>query len=186
MANKAKNEPEQDRCPVCRERWLVFTPDYIAGGIVHEAKETRKSRRQGPANAPWWMDQLRTYFAFAKRAGWTTAPYARLVVKWLMGDYGRKSKGMRPLPPSAAIDAFRIVFDESRLDNWLVELRRRAVITEGTEMPPLNGMGDGDEQSPAYSWECASCLVGRAAGCEMFRWGPDDKELDGEEMGVGD
>lgn len=186
MPNRAPGEPEQAHCPVCQNRWLVFTPDYIADGIVHEAKETRKSRRQGPANAPWWMDQLRTYFAFAKKAGWTTAPYARIVVKWLMGDYGRKKKGLRPLPPSAALDAFRVVFDEERLPEWLVELRRRAVITEGFMMPPLNGMGGGDEQSPAYNWECSSCLVGKAAGCEMYKWDDDDKEITGVEVEVVD
>jgi hypothetical protein len=186
MPNKAPGEPEQAHCPVCRNRWLVFTPDYIANGIVHEAKETRKSRRQGPANAPWWMDQLRTYFAFAKQAGWTTAPYARLVVKWLMGDYGRKKKGLRPLPPSAALDAFRIVFDEDRLSEWLVELRRRSAITEGSKLPPLNGMGSGSEQVPAYDWECSSCLVGKAAGCEMWKWDADDKEITGVELEVVD
>ncbi len=189
MPNKAPGEPEKAHCPVCRNRWLVFTPDYIVDGIVHEAKETRKSRRQGPANAPWWMDQLRTYFAFAKKAGWTTAPYARLVVKWLMGDYGRKKKGLRPLPPSAALDAFRVVFDEETLPAWLVELRRRAVITEGSDMPPLNGMGGEDQQapeSPAYNWECSSCLVGKAAGCEMYVWDDDDKEITGVEVEVAD
>ena len=186
MPNRAPGEPEQAHCPVCGARWLVFTPDYIADGIVHEAKETRKSRRQGPANAPWWMDQLRTYFAFAKKAGWTTAPYGRLVVKWLMGDYGRKTKGLRPLPPSAALDAFRVVFNEETLPDWLVELRRRAVIVEGKEQPPLNGMGGGDEQSPAYDWECNSCLVGKAAKCPMYKWNDDDTEITRVEVEVAD
>lgn len=178
------NEPEPEACGVCGNRWLLFTPDYIADGIIHEVKQTRKSRRRGPADAPWWIDQLRTYFAFAKRAGWVTAPYARLVVNWMMGDYGSRRKGMKPEPPRAALDAFKIVFDPDSLEPWMEELRRRARIVEGERMPPLNGMGEGDERSPAYEWECPGCDVGEAMECPMYKWAVDGKEKTGDEATV--
>jgi hypothetical protein len=170
------NDPEPETCGVCGNRWLLFTPDYIADGVIHEVKQTRKSRRRGPADAPWWIDQLRTYFAFAQRAGWVTAPYARLVVNWMMGDYGSRRKGMKPVPPRAALDAFKIVFDPKSLEPWMEELHRRARIVEGEEVPPLTGMGEGEERSPAYEWECGSCDVGRAMECENYRWDAEGKE----------
>jgi len=187
MPNKAPDERERDRCPVCFQRWLVFTPDYIVDGIVHEVKETRKSSKNGPAGAPWWIDQLRTYFVFAKSAGWTTAPYARIVAKWLMGDYSRAKKGEKPKPPQASLEAFRIIFDEERLGDWMTELHRRQVVVDGPDMPPLNGMSLEPTLSPQYEWECSSCMVGKAAGCAMYIWDDDGKVKDLEpEMGKGD
>ena len=177
LPNKKPGEQERDTCNVCGNRWLVFTPDYIVDGIIHEVKETRKSRKQGPGGAPWWIDQLRTYYAFAKLAGWTTAPYARIVVKWLMGDYSRAKKGYRPTPPQSSLDAFKIIFNPERLDGWIVELKRRAGITEGKEMPMLNGMGGGDELSPQYAWECSSCMVGKLANCENYVWDENDRDI---------
>lgn len=172
---------EVETCPECGERWLIFTPDYIVDGVVHEVKQTRKSRRRGPQDAPWWIDQLRTYFAFARVAGWSPSPYARLVACWLMGDYGSRRKGEKPRPPNAALDAFKVVFKPETLEPWMVELRRRARITEGTDVPPLTGMGGGDEQSPAYEWECPSCPMGKAGECEMYKWDEDGKEKDDSE-----
>ena len=46
-------------------------------------------------------------------------------------------------------------------------------------MPPLTGMGEGDERTPAYDWECSSCPVGKAIGCEMWVWDDNDKEIGG-------
>ncbi|KKN55481.1 hypothetical protein LCGC14_0581560, partial [marine sediment metagenome] len=179
MPARIRGEKEAATCPVCDERWLVFTPDYIVDGIIHEAKETRKSRKNGPESAPWWIDQLRTYFAFAKLAHWTTAPYARIVAKWLMGDYGSRKKGWKPKPPQAALDAYRVVFNPDRLPDWIKELHRRKMITEGSEMPPLTGMEEG-ARSPAYTWECSSCQVGALIDCENYIWDADGKEKNTE------
>ena len=56
------------------------------------------------------------------------------------------------------------------------ELVRRKGIKEGDAKPALNGMGDGDERSPAYGWECSTCPVGAAIECENYIWDADGKE----------
>jgi hypothetical protein len=106
----------------------------------------------------------------------------------MMGDYGSRRKGMKPVPPRAALDAFKIVFDPESLEPWVEELHRRARIVEGEEMPPLTGMGEGfaplatwtDERSPAYEWECGSCDVGQAMGCENYKWDGEGKEREAD------
>ncbi len=165
-------DPEPARCPSCKELWVIFTPDYIDEGIIHEAKQTRKSRRKGPEEAPWWIDQLRTYLLFARRAGWTDSLVTRLVVNWLMGDYGSKKKGERPRPPQSALDSYMIVFLGGFESAWEGELQRRSKVVMGDDMPMLRGTGQehGSEPlSPMYEWECASCPVGDAIGCEMMQ-----------------
>ena len=156
--------PEPVTCPVCATPWLMFTPDYIDDqGIIHEVKQTRKSQRRGPEDAPWWVEQVKTYLLFARRAHWTQAPYARLVVNWIMGDYGSKRKGERPRPPQSALESFLVVFREGFEDEWESELLRRQQVVLADEQPPLTGMGEwmgGCPQSPAYEWECSSCPVG--------------------------
>ena len=55
VGNVLAGTDEPAFCPVCRNRWMVATPDYIVEGIIHESKQTRKSQRRGPQDAPWWM-----------------------------------------------------------------------------------------------------------------------------------
>lgn len=164
---------ERECCPVCGTRYLIITPDYVVDGILHEVKQTRKSSKQGPEGAPWWIDQLRSYKLFKEISGVDT-PYSVLVANWLMGDYGSRKKGEQPRPPRSQLDAYQVRFEEPSgaglEDYWLPELMRRKAIVEGPEMPPLNGMGDGDELSPAYDWECSSCSVGLALKCPMYIW----------------
>lgn len=175
-------EPPSERCCECGNPVLFFTPDYIVGGIIHEAKQTRKSRRHGPEGAPWWVDQLRTYLMFARYAGWTDLLQARLVVNWLMGDYGSKRKGERPRPPQAALDSYLITFASGFERLWEAELLRRMQVVLADEQPVLTGMGrdlgDADGIAPAYNWECGSCPVGMALNCELFRWDAEGKEID--------
>ncbi len=172
---------EPAHCVVCGERHLLMTPDYIVDGVIHEAKQTRKSRRRGVEAAPWWIEQLRSYVFLFRRAGQSASPYGRLVVNWLMGDYGRKKKGLIPLPPRAALDAYKVVFKEGFEDEWEGELRRRKDIVEGEEMPPLSWATPDDMDSPVYDWECSSCPVGLPLGCELYIWDKDGVEIKEEE-----
>ena len=178
---------EPTHCSLCGNWWLLFTPDYIADDMIHEVKQTRKSRRRGPEDAQWWMDQLRTYTLFANKAGWTGQYIARVVVNWIMGDYGRKKKGLRPLPPKSALDAYLVVFKKGFEAAWESELLRRMTIVLNEGMPVLTGMGEefgADGISPAYEWECPTCPVGKALGCERWLWGDDDRVIGtvGEEV----
>lgn len=182
--------PEPDKCSICRNPWVLFTPDYIEGGIIHEVKQTRKSSRHGPEGAPWWIDQLRTYLLFALRAGWVSGYDTRLIVNYLMGDYGSRKKGQRPRPPQSSIDVSKIVFTPGFESYWEGELQRRVKILLDDEMPLLRGMGreHGKEPlSPMYDWECASCPVGDAIGCEMMnQWTViDEQETEEVEEGAG-
>ncbi|KKL77060.1 hypothetical protein LCGC14_2038670 [marine sediment metagenome] len=171
---------EVAKCTVCNNYWIVGTPDYVLDGIVHETKETRKSRKNGPAAAPWWIDQVRTYLLFLKRGGRSDAPYARLIIKWLMGDYGSKKKGEQPRGPQTGLDAFKVVFHEGFEDHWDAELVRRLKIVTGKDVPELSVMSEGKTLSPCYDWECDSCDVGldidgEGTPCENFRWDKDGK-----------
>ena len=169
---------ERAVCPVCGERWLVATPDYIVDGVIHESKQTRKSQRRGPQDAPWWIEQLAGYILFARKQG-STESWGRRVVNWLMGDYGEKKRGRRPRPPRSELDAFRARFSEVQAfwDEWQEELRERKRIVEGPERPPLSLPGDTSVRVPAYEWECASCPVGKALECPNWRWNDDDEEI---------
>lgn len=173
-------DPEPIGCGECGKAWVVFTPDYIEDGIIHEAKQTRKSRRNVPEGAPWYIDQLRTYLLFAKRAGWTNEIVTRLIANCLMGDYGSKKKGHRPKPPQSTVDAYKIKFENTDWDAWERELKRRTKIVLSKDMPPLTGMAE-DALSPQYLWECSSCSVGRQIGCERFVWDENDMEIGYEE-----
>ncbi|KKN82277.1 hypothetical protein LCGC14_0310900 [marine sediment metagenome] len=179
-------QPEPVNCPVCNHPWIIFTPDYIDEEIIHEVKQTRKSSRKGPENAPWWIDQLRTYLLFARRAGWTDTQVTRLVVNWLMGDYGSKKKGEIPRPPQSTLDAYLVIFNDGFENDWELELQRRAQVVLGEDMPMLKGMGEefgSDGLSPQYDWECASCPVGDIIDCELRKqWDVvDEKEVVGDE-----
>ena len=168
---------EKANCPVCNERWLIFTPDWIEQGVVHESKQTRKSSRSGPASAPWWIDQLRSYIALYRLGGKNVASYGRLVVNWLMGDYGSRKKGIQPRGPQAGLDTFKVIFKEGFEAPWRAELRRRKEIVEGEEMPELSGMLEHKiALSPQWDFECASCPVGEEIECERYIW-RDGKEL---------
>ena len=70
VTNRDGNRSEAERCPVCNQRWLLATPDWLVEGRIHEAKQTRKSARKGPQDAPWWIEQLVSYLIFySKREG---------------------------------------------------------------------------------------------------------------------
>ena len=174
---------EVSKCSVCHDRWIIGTPDYRNEEIIHEAKQTRKSQRRGLDNAPWWIEQLQSYILFDHIRNPDVPIWGRLVVNWLMGDYGSKRKGERPRPPRSAIEAFKVKFTADELILWRDELLRRKSIVEGAEMPALTGMGVGDaiegmgERSPAYDWECSSCPVGKALHCENWLWDDDDNEI---------
>jgi hypothetical protein len=169
---------EQTNCPVCGERWLLATPDFIEDDLIHEAKQTKKSQRAGPVDAPWWIEQLAGYIMIARKRGGSAAimQQGRLAVNWLMGTYGDKRKGKRPKPPQSIIEGFLVKFPESDdwWREWELELQRRKSIIEGDDMPPLSFPGSSILDSPKYDWECAGCPVGRALGCENFIWDDDD------------
>jgi len=174
------DEPEADKCTICGKRWMVGTIDYVLNGIPYEVKQTRKSRRRGPEDAPWWVEQLMSYLLMLKRGHRTDSNWGGIVANWLMGDYGSRKKGEIPRPPRSALDAFQVVFEEGFEDEWETELSRRKSILEGPDLPALNGMaGLEDARSPAYHWECSSCPVGYAAGCEMFLWDADGRLEEG-------
>lgn len=175
---------EEPYCPTCGSRWLVGTPDYILDGIIHEVKQTRKSRRAGPENAPWWAEQVAAYLLFYRLTGDASPNWAREVVNWLMGDYGSKRKGEQPRPPQSALDAFRITFKERWEEGWEGELRRRQAIVEGEEMPALTGIEGNDNRVPAYSWECSSCEVGLKIDCPMFLWNEEGKVKEVEDVAM--
>ena len=174
---------EPINCSACGKPWLMFTPDYIdAQGIIHEVKQTRKSQRRGPEDAPWWIEQLATYLLFGRLAGWTTLPYARLVTNWIMGDYGNKKKGTRPRPPQSMLDSYLVIFREGFEARWESELLRRMAVVLNDEQPPLTGMGEaagGSPRTPVYSWECATCKVGLAINCERYLWTEEGIEIGG-------
>jgi len=106
---------EQEKCPVCNQRWLIMTPDYRIGGIIHEVKQTRKSRAKGPESAPWWIDQLRSYLLYARRAGWAHENWGRIVANWIMGDILRELKnderGIQdcPIEPPMLAEMIRMI-----------------------------------------------------------------------------
>lgn len=175
---------EKATCGVCDNRWLIGTPDYrVPDGkgnmIIHEAKQTRKSQRRGPQDAPWWIEQLEGYLFFDHVRNPLAPSWGRLVVNWLMGDYGEKKKGKRPRPPRSVIEAFTVTFD-GKWEDYMQELSRRKSIVEGPDQPPLNGMHVGYaganclERTPAYPWECSSCPVGKVIGCEHWVWDDSD------------
>lgn len=175
---------EQPTCGVCGNRWLVGTPDFrvptVVDGevkdVIHEAKQTRKSQRKGPMEAPWWLEQLMAYLLFERKAQPTEAPNdAELVVNWLMGDYGQSKKGLRPRPPKSVIEPFKVEMIGD-WDTFEAELKRRQEIVDGDELPPLTGM-DLEVDSPRYDFECSTCPVGRVLGCEKFIWDEDDNEM---------
>lgn len=172
---------EVAKCTICHTRWIIGTPDFyrVVDGkrIIHEAKQTRKSQRQGPEGAPWWIEQLKSYVLFDRVANPDAPNWGRLPINWLMGNWGSRKKGKRPRPPRSAVEGFRVTFDDTEWPLWKDELLRRKAIVEGKEMPPLNGMGEGDERSPAYDWACPSCPVGKAMGCEMWKWDDNDNEI---------
>ena len=180
-------EEESATCPVCGDRWLIGTPDSIKDGIPTEVKQTRKSQRRGPEDAPWWAEQLASYLLFANKAGWSKSDWARLTVNWLMGDYGSRKKGEQPRPPQSDVDPFKVVFKGEWKLEWEAELKRRKEIVEGEEMPDLSAENPlGDNRAPAYSWECSSCPVGldldgEGTRCESFIWTED-----GQEVGIRD
>lgn len=170
--------PEPVRCHHCEEPWLLFTPDYIdSSGLLHEVKQTRKSQSRGPESAAWWIDQLRSYLVFSRKAGWTQEQQAKLVVNWLMGSYGSRKKGKRPIPPRSSIEKFSVVFEEGFEQPWIDELYRRFKIVLSPSIPELSGMSRTDTRSPAWDWECSSCPVGRQIGCEKFIWDEEDNEI---------
>jgi len=170
-------KPETEHCFYCGERWLIGTPDYIARDssgqeVIHEVKETRKSSKHGPPI--WWIEQLATYLAFEKaRGNMADTNYGRFVVRWLMGDYGRKGKGLRPLPTRASLESIRVTFPDDYHTAWLDELSRRKDQVVGKDEPPLDW-----QDSPRYGWECASCPVGKAIDCPQWIWGDDDRVRD--------
>jgi hypothetical protein len=163
-------EEEVAKCPVCEQRWLVATPDWKADGLIHESKQTRKSQRRGVRNAPWWIEQVVSYMLFDRLKTAADPPFSRLVVNWLMGDYGNKRKGTRPLGPKSVLEAHQVKYTGS-WEEWLAELHRRKQLVEGNEMPLLDF-----KESPKYPWECASCQVGQAMKCPQWIWDDDDKE----------
>ena len=173
---------ERTTCPVCSERWLVATPDYIVDGVIHESKQTRKSQRRGPYDAPWWIEQLAGYILFARKQG-SQASWGRLVVNWIMGDYGSRKKGQRPRPPRSELDAFTVRFpaDDNFWQSWQEELRERKRIVEGPERPALSLPGDNPVRVPMYEWECPSCPVGKALECPNWIWDDDDNVVVAEE-----
>jgi len=180
---------EVETCSVCGWEWIVGTPDYRVDGVVHESKQTRKSSRQGPEGAPWWGEQILTYLFFDKVRNRDNPNWGRAVVNWLMGDYGSRRKGLRPRPPTAALEAFRAmaVDDETgepagddTWEHWHQELGRRRSVVLADEMPPLNGM-NGHIDSPRYDFECSSCPVGKIIGCEMWIWDDHDRTVEDKE-----
>lgn len=183
VQGRRPDQKEQATCVVCGKRWLLYTTDWVVDGIVHECKQTRKSRRHGPSRAPNWIEQLATYVMFEQLAQRSTSDWGRIVANWLMGDYARAKKGEKPTPPRAGIDAYKVVFkpdEESNWDTWLVELRRRKNIVEGKEMPPLTDMVNERARSPVYEYECSNCTVGQEIGCLNYIWDDEGKEKERE------
>jgi hypothetical protein len=173
---------EQAECPVCNNRWLHGTPDYEVDGIIHEAKQTRKSQRAGPANAEWWIEQLAGYLLYQRKAQQGQS-WGRLVVNWLMGDYGSRKKGVRPRPPRSSINAYRIDFSAMTDENWNEwegELLRRQQVVDGPDRPELSFPGSDSIDSPRYGWECPSCPVGKPLECTNWVWNDDDTEKSSE------
>lgn len=179
-----KDGREQEVCLVCNTRWLIGTPDYKIDGIIHESKQTRKSQRRGPHDAPWWMEQLAGYLLFERRRG-NSVTWGRVVVNWLMGDYGEKRKGKRPRPPQSTLEAFRVCFpdNEDFWCEWEQELHRRQQIVDSKEQPRVSLPGDEFLDSPRWNFECASCPVGLPLECPNYRWNADgdDKEVANEQ-----
>jgi hypothetical protein len=169
------------KCPVCNDRWLIGTPDYLVDDIIHESKQTRKSRRNGPQAAPWWTEQLQTYIFFQQARHYQNMgeSWGREVVNWLMDDYSGRTKGMRPKPPRSVLEAYRVTI-RGDWHEWEAELHRRKALVEGPDMPPLAGMNGriGEPpDSPRYDWNCPSCRVGKAIGCENWRWDDEDRAI---------
>ena len=168
---------ERTTCSVCGERWLIATPDFIVDEIVHESKQTRKSQRRGPQDAPWWIEQVAGYVLFRRIQAGAARDFhrwSRLVVNWLMGDYGSRKKGKKPRPPRSALDAFKVVFPSSDApwQDWQEELRERKRIIEGPDRPPLDMV-----RSPRYpQFECASCPVGKPLRCPAWIWDDEGNE----------
>jgi hypothetical protein len=157
-------------CPLCEDRLLVGTTDYIFEDMVHEVKQTRKSQRKGVEDAPWYIEQLLTYTWLHQELTKSTNTQGRIVVNWLMGRYGESRVNYKPKPPSAALDAFRLTFPQEAIDAWKWEMKRRKDITEAEDIPPA---------LPNYDFECAGCGIGRATACENFIWKVNDE---GEEV----
>ena len=171
---------EQATCPVCEQRVLYGTPDYIvvteAGHIIHESKQTRMSQRNGPGNAPWWIEQLAMYILFERRrTNGQGATWGRIVANWLMGDYGNSKAGTRRRPPRSELDAFRIKFPDSDefWNAWEGEVLRRQQIVDGDVRPEVVMSTD----SPRWSWECSSCPVGKAGECSNYIWDDEGNEI---------
>lgn len=165
---------EQELCQVCGKRILYYTPDFIVNGMIHEAKQTRKSQRRGVEDAPWWIEQIAGYILFEKMAGRVSEETARMVINWLMGTYGSRKKGLKPIPPRSALEAHRVKFEEDKKqwDTWLAEIMRRKKKAEGPEQPELDFI-----DSPRYpQFECASCQVGPLVKCPAYIWDEEGKE----------
>lgn len=173
---------EPSHCPVCDERWLVGTPDYIVNEIIYEAKQTRKSQRRGPQDAPWWLEQIAGYVLMERKRTNADTYWGRLVVNWIMGDYGEKRKGYRPKPPRSALDVFIVRFPQEKewWQAWEEELLRRKAVTEGPEPPPFLNNPD----VPRYEWECPSCSVGEALSCPNFVWDEEDRVRDAQPIAI--
>ena len=164
---------------MCNERWLIGTPDYVDEGVLHEAKQTKKSQRRGIRDAPWWIEQLATYLLFQRRTRREEKSWGRIVANYIMGDYGEKRKGFRPRPPTSELEASRVVFpsNESFWAEWEGEVLRRKQIVEGDERPLLSFPGDPLVDNPRYTWECPSCPVGKVGECPNWRWDDEDREI---------
>ena len=124
--------PEQPNCPVCGERWLIGTPDYIYQDIVHEVKQTRKSRKAAPNT--YWIEQLASYILFEDIAGRKRAPYGRIVQNNLMGDYGKKRKDGPSTPPRSTLDVKRIVLTDP---NWKAKWKPWSIPRRSIRKKPL-------------------------------------------------
>lgn len=169
---------ETPYCVVCGQRWLIGTPDYIKDKIVHEVKQTRKSRNSSINT--YWIEQLASYILFEKIAGREIAPYGRIVQNSLMGDYGKKSKDGPSRPPRSSLDVQKVILKgDDWMQQWKGELIRRQQIVEGEKEPPVNGMGDGDERSPAYLFECDDCEIGKLINCTNYPWKEEVEVEDG-------
>ena len=168
------NNKEAETCQVCGKRVVYYTPDYIVDGMIHEAKQTRKSQRRGVEDAPWWIEQIAGYILFEKMAGRIKEDTARMVINWLMGNYGSRKKGLKPVPPRSMLEAHKVEFEEDgkQWDGWLAELMRRKKKVEGPERPALDFV-----DSPRYpKFECASCQVGPLIECPAYIWNEEGEE----------
>lgn len=102
-----------------------------------ELKSTRISAAAEIAvKAPHYIEQLATY------AVMHGINFGRLYVFHMLGDYtGTKRPQLR---------AWDVYFEESELDNWTVEMQRRADLIRGGSLPSL---------AEHKTWECEYCTL---------------------------